>query len=402
MSLRFNKRAFFVFILVILLYLSLVPGFPIGGLLDDLVPSVFMLFWFKNLFKVRKSQEMKTFLGVLIICALGMLSNVESDISRSISDILLDMYSFLKMYFVFWGTKSYFFDKEIPLKRTMEYLGIFSEIFLLISFIFGVLHYLGFVSMGELERYGLMCYAFIYENASQFAILVGVALSFVIYEKFKYRKWFIIMGLITLIMTLKGMAFIIVGVYVSLCIMRVKRIEIWHLAVVAMVLALLLRFQIYGYILNSSAPRAMLLKYGLVTANKYFPLGSGFGTYGSHIAAKHYSPLYLMYGFSSRKILTYGAGSALNDVYLGMIFGQFGWIAVIVFCYVFVLIGQSIIECKNTENSSRIIAIGLFACLCGMAIMAGSIKAAGGQLLLFSIQLFLCKYGKRQSIRFIP
>lgn len=58
----------------------------------------------------------------------------------------------------------------------------------------------------------------------------------------------------------------------------------------------------------------------------YFPFGSGFGTFGTEIAAQYYSPLYYRYGLSSFWALTEG-GSELTDCYwpaVGAEMGLFG------------------------------------------------------------------------------
>ena len=390
MSLRINRKSIIIFVLVLLLYASLIPSNPIGGYLDDIVPLFFLVFWLCSLMRKEKSKETIIFYCLVGICLIGLISNVISGISRTLIDIVLDMYSFLKLYFVYLGTKAFFEAKKRITETTIKYIASFAKLFILVGFFFGVLHHLGIISMGELERYGHTAYAFIFGNASQFGILVGVAVGFVILENPKDRKWYTLFGLVTLVMTLKGMALIIVGVYCSLYLLRTKKIKVWHLTIVGAVLVFLLRFQIYGYLLNSSAPRAVLLRYGVITANKFFPFGSGFATYGSDIAAKHYSPLYLQYGFATREVLTYGPESTLNDVYLGMVFGEFGWLGAVLFIYIFYLIWKSIILAKNAENHSFMYTIALFACLSGMAIMAGSIKVAGGQLLVFAIQMFLC------------
>lgn len=81
---------------------------------------------------------------------------------------------------------------------------------------------------------------------------------------------------------------------------------------------------ISNYILSESV-RMTMLKYGAITANTYFPFGSGFATYGSEMAARYYSPLYIKYGWEHLWALGRG-GKFLNDNFYASIIGQFGWI----------------------------------------------------------------------------
>ena len=57
--------------------------------------------------------------------------------------------------------------------------------------------------------------------------------------------------------------------------------------------------QLYDtYVVNgSSAARTVLTRDSFTLVGRNFPLGEGFGRYGSRIAAVHYSPVYLRLGF---------------------------------------------------------------------------------------------------------
>lgn len=66
-------------------------------------------------------------------------------------------------------------------------------------------------------------------------------------------------------------------------------------------------------------------------ANSYFPFGTGFATFGSAIAAEHYSPLYTMLGYE----YLHGGSSAtpkfLSDTFWPTVLAQNGWIGAIAF-----------------------------------------------------------------------
>ena len=96
------------------------------------------------------------------------------------------------------------------------------------------------------------------------------------------------------------------------------------------------QFQIQNYFLNDTAPRLVLFNYGLKTALAYFPLGSGFATYGSPVAASYYSPLYQLYGFNNKYGMSKTDTSFLNDNYWPTIIGQFGFLGLIIALIIFV------------------------------------------------------------------
>jgi hypothetical protein len=66
-------------------------------------------------------------------------------------------------------------------------------------------------------------------------------------------------------------------------------------------------------------------------ANKYFPLGTGFATFGSALAAENYSPLYVSLGFNS----LHGGSAAdprfLSDSFWPTVIAQTGWIGGLLF-----------------------------------------------------------------------
>ncbi|MGO5165830.1 MULTISPECIES: hypothetical protein [unclassified Candidatus Paralachnospira] len=119
-----------------------------------------------------------------------------------------------------------------------------------------------------------------------------------------------------------------------------RKLHIWQIIILAGACFAFAYSDLQDYIFSGNAPRALLLRYGFVTAINYFPLGSGFASYGSEMAKRYYSKLYYEYGFdriwsmspeANREGSNYGV-TTLNDCYLGMIVGQYGWIGF--FCYI--------------------------------------------------------------------
>lgn len=64
-----------------------------------------------------------------------------------------------------------------------------------------------------------------------------------------------------------------------------------------------------------------------------FPLGSGFATYGSDQAFKHYSPLYVRFGFHHDYVLAQDTGFAMNDNFWPMLLDQFGLFGAFLYGY---------------------------------------------------------------------
>lgn len=100
---------------------------------------------------------------------------------------------------------------------------------------------------------------------------------------------------------------------------------------------------------NESSMRNILMSKARLIAKEYFPLGSGFGTYGSFISFKYYSPLYenlgmnKMYGFTKNYYI-YGM-----DSYYSLLIAQFGYVGLIFFVLMLLFITTAYLDLRYFE-----------------------------------------------------
>ncbi|MFR5876234.1 MAG: hypothetical protein ACLUFN_07065 [Eubacterium sp.] len=136
------------------------------------------------------------------------------------------------------------------------------------------------------------------------------------------------MAVISIFLAAKSpsLVFSLMFVFLFFYFKRHKRLNAPIIMIMLVGILLIGRYQINTYLMNEDAARHLFFKYSAVTANNYFPLGSGFGTYGSAEAAKNYSSLYYLYGFNKSWGMSPEYGSFLTDTYWPQLIGQFGWI----------------------------------------------------------------------------
>jgi hypothetical protein len=109
----------------------------------------------------------------------------------------------------------------------------------------------------------------------------------------------------------------------------------------------------------------MLTRDCIKIANTYFPFGSGFATFGSHMASLQYSPLYSSRGYGKFYGMSPGNGAFLSDTFWPIVIAQFGYIGLILF--LLILLNFLRIAFKFREGSPcRFIA--LFSILMYMLI----------------------------------
>ncbi len=101
--------------------------------------------------------------------------------------------------------------------------------------------------------------------------------------------------------------------------------------------------------------RSLLTAGGLLIAAREFPLGVGFGRYGSAVAAEHYSPEYVRLGFEYIWGLgrADGWGAYLLDTQWPALLGETGWLGTL--CYaVGVLATFAVLLRRVTPDESRL------------------------------------------------
>ncbi len=135
-------------------------------------------------------------------------------------------------------------------------------------------------------------------------------------------------GIIQL-MTLRSKAIAAAAVYFFLLLFVMvprKPLKWYHfLLLVSLLLAVAGRQFAYYYIdLRGQSARSILTETALAIAKDFYPIGTGFGCFGSSQAAKHYSPVYVQYGFRRIPELDGVGPDFFSDTFWPILLGQTG------------------------------------------------------------------------------
>lgn len=116
------------------------------------------------------------------------------------------------------------------------------------------------------------------------------------------------------------------------------------------------------YIQNDTAARKILTDDSILIAKNYFPLGSGFGSFGSSMAAQHYSNLYLRLGYYRLKNSGLEEdGHFLSDSFWPTVIAQTGWIGLGSFCLAILSMLIYILRSRKTDIYFFWIALSIMA-----------------------------------------
>lgn len=324
-----NRIANLLIVISFLLILGFVfPNITILSYFDELL-GLFAIVYILLRGKINKN-DMIIVISILLIIFSGLYSNIKFGLVSSKFPIFVDVISSIKVLSVFIAAK-YIFNEDIKntfITKTYK----LSILYIIIAILCYAISFFMDIGMSSQIRYGLFTYIFIFDKAFQLQT-VSMMFYYIVVEFHRINNIKIpfilnLLYIILILSCLKGPAILFVLFYYGFLGMSKvnKVIRVLLLSLIIILSIFISSFQIKNYLMNQSSARYILTKYSFVTANNYFPFGSGFATYGSDMAAKNYSPLYIEYGFNHYYGMNIYDHAFLNDNFWQMCVAQFGWI----------------------------------------------------------------------------
>lgn len=367
MTFRIRLKDLLLVIVIVLLYFqnALLDLSNIFSYLDELV-SIIAILYYLFINKKLLKEDIPLLLLMLFVIVFGLLFNIILGIQKSIFAVLIDVISNFKFLFIYFGLKTYLLRKGIDSKNIVKLLACVSKIYIVVLFVSCFLNFFMDIGMNDGIRYGIRSFSFIYSvpgyiiNEMTYSLLIFNAEKLLLN---KNNKIWILLTFFIMVSTTKTRAFILVIIYVGLYYFFIikKKKKLGLTIFVIAIISIIIGFSQFKYYFSTTgAPRQMFVAGAIFLIKKYFPLGTGFGTYGSSAAADYYSRLYIELGFNNRWGMTQTEGRYLNDNYLPMVFTQFGLICGIIFCFLIFIYCKKVYRDSKVFNSPRIKFITLF------------------------------------------
>lgn len=152
---------------------------------------------------------------------------------------------------------------------------------------------------------------------------------------------------------------LIVGCIIWIILLK-KKINIMVFSLGALAALFVAKDKIYYYFVRGKAgdwARYRLMATATEIAGDYFPLGTGWSTYGSHYSVGNYSRVYYLYGIDKHPELGVETKYFLNDNYWACVIAETGWLgalAILIFCIALFFIIQ-----KYAKVNRKYYAAGL-------------------------------------------
>lgn len=374
--------------------LNQVLSLPLSEAQDELLAAFSLLgiAWAllaKRLTPQQTTLLWKSSLALGLLVCLGLASNELSQLIAG-APIAIDAFKIVKLPLVLFYVTCVLRDWE---KRSViANLQVFSRGFILLAFLGGVVNLVMECGLSYDVRYGIRSYKFLYENPAALneVLLVSLVLIMLSPKRGKLKLW-LGLYLATVVMTLRANGLGVSGILlVALGIkQRGWRLKAKEVAVAGL-LALGLGWPQLKEYFFSETVRSKLLRHSFIVFKDYFPFGSGFATYGSDQAFKHYSPLYTRFGFHHDYALASETGFAMNDNFWPMILAQFGLLGCL--CYFYWLCKQFAACWRLTAGVAQAACLSLQAFLV-ISSLGNPIFTSASGVMLASVLGLSCQKG---------
>lgn len=354
------RYMFFILCIYILVFQNLLQKYiSIFQYFDELLALLIFPILILKLLKKNKKNHIKLnkisikiiFLSIALFI-IGILGNVNSKIQPlniAIQDAIL-VFKFIFAYLVSYYLFNYEFIENN--KKSIHKHIIF---LIYIFFLCTIVNYVFNIWPGDF-RFGIMSNKIFYGSPTYLAAVSIFLLSMYILTNVtnKIQPLEIIMIIIVLLSTLRFKA---IGAAIMIIVMIIyiyrskKRLSLSKIAILGIFLIMISWDQIsFYYLSHDDVARNILTSKSIEIAKDYFPLGTGFGTYGSYISGVYYSSLYYKYDLYKIWGISKNNTSFLSDTFWPMIIGQFGLIGTIIYAMILGLIYKNIQKCFDKNN----------------------------------------------------
>ncbi len=172
-------------------------------------------------------------------------------------------------------------------------------------------------------------------------ILMNIIIFSLSKNKASEIKYLIMLTIVT-ILTMRGKAIGFIFAYyilIYLLIIRKVKLKKRQIITIGILVTIICWGRIKEQIIeNENYPRSRLYNNSINIAKDYFPVGTGFGTFGSYVSGKYYSPVYYKYGMENTHGINPTDYGAVSDTFWPMILGQFGAIGFFVYLGIIMVI----------------------------------------------------------------
>lgn len=331
---------------------------------------------------------------LFVVVSAAFLGNAFCGVHASTAAILTDFLTCCKFPIALIASIYAFACSE----RLSALFEIEAKILLVVMTVLGIGNLFFDFGMGSEARFGIRAsFTFVFDHPTYLVFCAAGLTAFLMKDRERNMP-FIVMGMLVVLLSLrsKGFAFAAVCLLLLLTFGKSNRLSVVHIALGLVAVALIGMDQYINYYQSAGYARGELARQAIAVANDYFPLGTGFATYGSAVTAQidNYSPLYYTYGLSTVWGLAPGAASFLSDTFWPTVLAQFGYFGLVAFAALLIAL---FVMCYKAGGGSRLPVICIFAYLLISSTSESSFFNPSAAYLAMCAGLAICPAGERRS-----
>ena len=314
---------------------------------DELCALVlFFIFCWKFINGFRLTREENRILLLFFgMVGLGLISNAFSGL-QPLRYVLVDVFTCGRFIFAYLGIRSLHSGRVSDNFLYDNFNGI-AKLFAVVCFVL-MLHDYFFQPFFPLTdfRYFAFSTRLFYSHPTFLAnsCIILICLLTVSFQKDRSNLFYVCLLATVTVMTLRTKAIgFVVLFFLLLFSFRVLQVRSKFFLFLPIVLG---GFCVgwkqiqYYYFAHLDFARSVMARDCLKLANRFFPLGTGFATYGSYMATVHYSPLYQTLGYDNVYGLSSQSPYFLSDTFWPIITAQFGYFGLILFLLIVITFFQ--------------------------------------------------------------
>lgn len=362
------------------------------------------------LFRLNDKEERPrglAFALVLLLCGItcGVVSNALNGFDIQTRAILTDIFTFCKFPLVIMCCA--IFPKSQNASHSFwRLLVVESQILIAVMVVcagLNILFYGHFLDMGGGFRYGISSFKFIFYHPEVVNLFTLGLIAILLIDKPNGHRIMILLGLLVMCLTLRSKAMgFSAAVLIILLTMSKGRITPAQLFIGLIFTVFVASDQFSNYYESGASARSLLTEDGFAVAQDYFPLGSGFATFGAAVTGTegNYSPLYYQFGYNNVWGLAPGFTFFISDTFWPTVVAQLGFLGAV--CYiaaVSMIIKLIYSRYKEYGRNATIIIVLLYLVICTTATSA--IFAPQWTYLAFVFYLGMKHLATSESVSFV-
>ncbi|MBU1139077.1 MAG: hypothetical protein KKA76_08880 [Proteobacteria bacterium] len=378
-----NNKAIYIFctisLMLAVVYPALAHSSTFVGYFDELACVV--LFGWACMLSIYKpvtlfSWEKKVAFLFLVIVLIGTVPYIISQ--PNVKNALFhDSFVFSKSIIAYFSVRILF--RNINIDFFMGKVINFHIILLvLVVSLIIINRFLHFIPESNATRFGIVPEQLFFQHPSRLAFFSAYIFCILFPSHIDNKKKILVLALLPGLMSLrvKFLAFAAVAALSLLFIKKIKKIKfldpkiiIFSALALFLVITISYRQAITYYSADSyynGWARSVLTVNSISLSIEHFPIGTGFGTFGSYASGKYYSPLNYQLGFQHIYGLSPNDISFIADTFWPMLLGQFGIIGCIIFATILFLFLKNLIFLHNNTEQNN---IQRYLCFSGILLL---------------------------------